>query len=116
LHNLYGPTEAAIDVTYFECDGAKDSPRVPIGRPIWNTQIYILDTHRQPVPLGVAGEIYIGGDAVARGYLSREELTAERFVRTPLVQMQMPGCIARVIWAAGVRTATSSTWAATTIR
>lgn len=80
LHNLYGPTEAAIDVTFWKCQ--KDSPyeTVPIGRPIDNTQIYILDTNLQPVPVGVLGEICIGGVGVARGYLNRPELTSEKFI------------------------------------
>src|SRR5262249_23937360 len=70
LHNLYGPTEAAIDVTYWACN---DTPitRVPIGRAIANTQMYILDANQRPVPLGVVGEIYIGGVGVARGYWKR---------------------------------------------
>jgi amino acid adenylation domain-containing protein len=83
LHNLYGPTEAAIDVTSLRCDPGLHHGIVPIGRPIANIQIYILDAWQQPVPLGVAGEIHIGGIGVARGYLNRPELTAERFVRDP---------------------------------
>jgi amino acid adenylation domain-containing protein len=80
LHNLYGPTEASIDVTYWRC--APDARRrsVPIGRPIANTQMYVLDTTGEPVPVGVAGEIHIGGIGLARGYLNRATLTAERFV------------------------------------
>ena len=83
LYNLYGPTEAAIDVTHWTCDAAQQQGYVPIGRPIANTQIYILDGQGQPVPVGVSGEIHIAGDGVARGYLNRPELTAERFVRDP---------------------------------
>jgi len=80
LHNLYGPTEAAIDVTYWDCLATETGWRVPIGRPISNTRIYILDTRRQPVPIGIAGELFIGGVAVGRGYLNRPELTRERFL------------------------------------
>lgn len=83
LANLYGPTEAAIDVTYWECQAAAVGSRVPIGRPIWNVQMYVLDAHREPAPSGVTGEIYIGGVGVGRGYLNRPELTAERFVADP---------------------------------
>ena len=83
LHNLYGPTEAAIDVTYWECKVDDPSPRVPIGRPIWNTQMYVLDAHRRPVAIGTQGEIYIGGIGVGRGYLNQPELTEDRFIPNP---------------------------------
>lgn len=83
LHNLYGPTEAAIDVTYWKCVRGSKDWTVPIGRPIANTQIYILDRAMRPVPIGVAGELYIGGINVARGYFQRPELTAEKFIRDP---------------------------------
>ncbi|QIR37149.1 amino acid adenylation domain-containing protein [Tolypothrix sp. PCC 7910] len=83
LHNLYGPTEAAIDVTYWQCKPNSNLRTVPIGRPIANTQIYILDSHLQPVPVGVAGELHIGGLGLARGYLNRSELTTEKFIPNP---------------------------------
>ncbi len=83
LHNLYGPTEAAVDVTYWACRRDEDRPVVPIGRPVSNTQIHILDSRMQPVPIGANGEIYIGGVQVARGYLNRPELNRERFVPDP---------------------------------
>ena len=83
LHNLYGPTEAAIDVTSWQCERGSKDWTVPIGRPIANTQIYILDRAMQPVPIGVAGELYIGGVNVARGYYHRPELTAEKFIPDP---------------------------------
>jgi hypothetical protein len=83
LHNLYGPTEAAVDVTYWQCQRESDLRVVPIGRPLANTQLYVLDSHVQPVPIGVSGELHIGGIQVARGYLNRPELTAEKFIPDP---------------------------------
>ena len=83
LHNLYGPTEASIDVTSWACERNSQLQVVPIGRPIANTEIYIVDRHPQPVPVGVAGELYIGGDGLARGYLNRAELTSEKFIANP---------------------------------
>ena len=83
LHNLYGPTEAAVDVTHWTCRRDTKSSVVPIGRPIANTQIYILDDELSPVPVGVAGELYIGGVQVGRGYHNRPELTKEKFIRDP---------------------------------
>ena len=83
LHNLYGPTEAAIDVTYWQCFPDGNLRTVPIGRAIANTQIYILDEHLQPVPVGVAGELHIAGLGLARGYLNRKELTTEKFIPNP---------------------------------
>ena len=87
LHNLYGPTEASVDVTAWTCplDWATESPSAPIGRPIWNTRIYLLDDDLTPARTGNAGEIHIGGIGVARGYLNRAELTEERFRDSPFV-------------------------------
>lgn len=82
LLNLYGSSEVAADVTCCELTGAALA-RVPIGRPIANTQIFLLDAHGQPVPLGVRGEIFVGGAGVARGYWRRPELGAEKFVANP---------------------------------
>lgn len=90
LHNLYGPTEAAVDVTFWRCDRFIHRQIVPIGRPIANIQIYLLDAHLQPVPVGVPGELHIGGVGLARGYLNRPELTTERFIPNPFNQNFVP--------------------------
>ncbi len=84
LHNLYGPTEAAVDVSYWACS-AQESPHasVPIGRPINNIQLHVLDKQLQLLPQGVVGELHIGGVGLARGYLNRTELTAEKFIPNP---------------------------------
>jgi acyl-coenzyme A synthetase/AMP-(fatty) acid ligase/acyl carrier protein len=80
LINLYGPTEAAIDTTSYVCSESGSPGWMPIGRPIANTQIYILDAHLNVVPIGVVGEIHTAGDGLARGYLNQPELTAEKFI------------------------------------
>jgi amino acid adenylation domain-containing protein len=81
---VYGQTETAF-ATCYEVTMVEKNKRIPIGRPVANTRVYILDAHGKPVPVGVAGEIYIGGVGVARGYLNRPELTAERFLKDPFV-------------------------------
>ncbi|MBK3336159.1 non-ribosomal peptide synthetase, partial [Burkholderia pseudomallei] len=86
LHNLYGPTEAAIDVSHWRCtadDAAADA--VPIGHPIANLRLHVLDAALHPAPVGATGELYLGGAGLARGYLGRAALTAERFVPDPFV-------------------------------
>ncbi|PTT24776.1 non-ribosomal peptide synthase/polyketide synthase [Pseudomonas sp. HMWF021] len=102
LHNLYGPTEAAVDVTAWNCAGPLESTpdNTPIGKPIANTRMYILDAQQQPVPHGVVGELYIGGVQVARGYLNRPELNAERFLNDPFQnngRMYRTGDVARYL-------------------
>jgi amino acid adenylation domain-containing protein len=83
LHNLYGPTEASVDVTHWTCRPEDRPAEVPIGRPIANTDLYVLDRHLNPVPAGIPGELHIGGVGLARGYLNRPALTAERFIPHP---------------------------------
>ncbi|WP_213942331.1 amino acid adenylation domain-containing protein, partial [Pseudomonas sp. dw_612] len=104
LHNLYGPTEAAVEVTAWNCAGPiEDTPdNTPIGKPIANCRMYVLDAQMQPVPLGVAGELYIAGVQVARGYLNRAQLTAERFLDDPFnpapkARMYRTGDLARYL-------------------
>ncbi|KAF9394391.1 hypothetical protein CPC16_011446, partial [Podila verticillata] len=83
VFNAYGPTEASVCATAWRSSRDFSAQIIPIGQPIANTRLYLLDTYGQPVPLGAVGELYIGGAGVARGYLNRPELTAERFVRDP---------------------------------
>ena len=83
LHNLYGPTEASVDVTAWTCQRDGALRIVPIGRPIANISTYIVDAQLQPAPVGVAGELYLAGVGLARGYLGRADLTAEKFLPHP---------------------------------
>jgi acyl-coenzyme A synthetase/AMP-(fatty) acid ligase/acyl carrier protein len=83
LFNLYGSSEVSADVTWFDTRTGNSLGCVPIGRPIANTQAYILDADLQPLPIGASGELYIGGAGLARGYLNRPELTKERFIANP---------------------------------
>jgi amino acid adenylation domain-containing protein len=90
LINSFGVTEATIDSSYFETTkiGLSIDQLVPIGKPFPNTQLYILDANLQPVPIGVAGELYIGGAGLARGYLNRPELTTEKFIQNPFTDFR----------------------------
>ncbi|MFI1018280.1 amino acid adenylation domain-containing protein [Streptomyces sp. NPDC020965] len=81
VHNLYGPTEASVEVTGWQHVPGAD--RMPIGSPIWNTQVYVLDSALRPVPQGVTGELYLAGTGLARGYLGQTALTANRFIACP---------------------------------
>ncbi|MCC5611281.1 amino acid adenylation domain-containing protein [Nostoc sp. CHAB 5834] len=83
FHNCYGPTEASIDATFWTCQRGINYTIAPIGRPITNAEIYILDENLQPVPVGESGELHIGGIGLARGYLNRPELTTEKFIFHP---------------------------------
>ncbi len=98
MHNMYGPTETTIWSTTFPITGDSDS--IPIGKPIANTQVYVLDSGLQPVAAGEPGDLYIGGDGVVRGYWQRPELTAERFLSDPFRpgnRMYRTGDIARFL-------------------
>ncbi|SHJ39429.1 enterobactin synthetase component F [Roseomonas rosea] len=83
LHNLYGPTEAAVDVSYWDASLGDDSRPIPIGRPVWNTRLYVLDEALRPVPPGVTGHLFIAGRQLAREYLGRPDLTAQAFIADP---------------------------------
>jgi len=86
LHNLYGPTEASVDVSFWACLPGRAETAIPIGRPIANTALHILDRHLNPVPPGTPGELHIAGIGLGRGYLNRPGLTAEKFIANPYDQ------------------------------
>ncbi|WP_371763340.1 amino acid adenylation domain-containing protein, partial [Massilia sp.] len=90
LHNLYGPTEAAIEASYWDCDPGLKGAVVPIGKPIQNVMLHVLGSRTQLQPIGVAGELYIGGIGLARGYLNRPDLTDERFIANPYHEPRNP--------------------------
>jgi amino acid adenylation domain-containing protein len=90
LLNIYGSSEVAADVTYHEVSREDLGPSMTIGKPISNTQVYLVDEYRNLVPIGMVGEIYVGGEGLARGYWNRPELTAERFVKNWLSPQQSP--------------------------
>jgi amino acid adenylation domain-containing protein len=99
LHNVYGPTETAIDATCWTCRKNVATASVPIGRPIFNKEIYLLDNDLRPVPIGVSGELCIGGAGLARGYIGQPGLTAEKFIPHPFsssgVRLYRTGDLAR---------------------
>jgi amino acid adenylation domain-containing protein len=102
LYNVYGPTETIIDSTCWLCEGASHCSSSPIGRPIPNARIYILNQALHPLPIGVAGQMHIGGVSLARGYLNRPELTAEKFIPDPFsaepgARMYKTGDLARYL-------------------
>ncbi|MCP4929508.1 MAG: amino acid adenylation domain-containing protein [Gammaproteobacteria bacterium] len=90
LINLYGPTEASIDVSYFDCMPDAEYASIPIGKAISNTQLHVLDKQQRPLPVGIAGELYIGGQGLAQGYLNREDLTQQSFIDNPFAALGHP--------------------------
>jgi amino acid adenylation domain-containing protein len=99
LYNGYGATETTIAVCYWKCQPNQAYSTVPIGKPINNTQVYILNSHLQPLPVGITGELYIAGDGLARGYLNRPDLTAQKFINNPFGdgQLYKTGDLARYL-------------------
>ncbi|WP_129706742.1 non-ribosomal peptide synthetase [Priestia megaterium] len=98
LYNLYGPTEATVDVSYFNCPNSLDIRVVPIGKPIDNVELYVVDSNNHLQPIGVPGELCISGKCLARGYINRNDLTKEKFVQNPFVngeRMYRTGDLAR---------------------
>ncbi|MGD2090549.1 MAG: amino acid adenylation domain-containing protein [Candidatus Aminicenantes bacterium] len=103
LINLYGPTEATVDVSYYNCWGHKPPGNIPIGKPIDNIELYVVNQGRHLQPLGIAGELYIGGHGVARGYINNPALTAEKFIRNPfvLVNRHSPSSMTGILYRTG---------------
>jgi amino acid adenylation domain-containing protein len=102
VHNLYGPTETTIDATAWTCSGGESREVIPIGRPISNTQAYVLDSNLNPVPVGVSGELYLSGAGLARGYINSPGQTAEKFLPCPFAaepgdRMYRSGDLARYL-------------------
>ncbi|ASS75372.1 hypothetical protein CIG75_10465 [Tumebacillus algifaecis] len=95
IYNMYGPTEACIFASYWRVELTADPQVIPIGRPLANNRLYILDRALRPVPVGVPGELYIGGVGLARGYLNREELTAKTFIESPYGRLYKTGDLTR---------------------
>ncbi len=91
LHNLYGPTEATVDVSWFDCSTGESLEMIPIGKPIDNIRLHVLDGNSRLQPIGVPGELCIAGDGLARGYLNKPELTDEKFVKCPFAADTCPG-------------------------
>lgn len=95
LVHVYGPTENTTFSTYYKVENMPEVASIPIGRPITNTQIYLLNKQLQPVPIGVTGELYIGGDGLAKGYLNRPDLTSVAFISSQLGRLYKTGDLAR---------------------
>lgn len=100
LYNLYGPTEASIDVSYHLCKKNNNHPQVPIGKPIDNTQLFVLNHYKQLVPIGGIGELHIGGIGVAKGYLNQDRLTAKNFIENSLPE-SVESTLSKILYKTG---------------
>ena len=99
LINAYGPTESAVFATYYPVDEIEDVSIVPIGYPLANTTVYVVDEKKQLVPINVAGELCLGGDGIGRGYLNRDDLTEEKFITLDVADGKRVYCTGdRVMW------------------
>ncbi len=116
ITNLYGPTEATIDAVSHRVAGDEVGSVIPIGHPMANYRIYVLDGGLEPVPAGVVGELYIAGVGLARGYLNRAVADGGAVCRRPESARRAAGCTGPATWRGGGRTACWSFWAAPTRR